>query len=132
MPGSTLERRFALYWRGLNGPPLVLEHRFATGRRWRFDFACPLVRVAIEVEGGTWSGGRHTRGAGFSADCEKYNAAAHEGWTVFRLTGAMITVPEIERIIRFVRTRQAPPISPTPIPAGATPGHQAPSNHGMD
>jgi very-short-patch-repair endonuclease len=132
MPGSTLERRFALYWRGLNGPPLVLEHRFATGRRWRFDFACPLVRVAIEVEGGTWSGGRHTRGAGFSADCEKYNAAAYEGWTVFRLTGAMITVPEIERIIRFVRTRQAPPISPTPIPAGATPGHQAPSNHGMD
>lgn len=132
MPDSALERRFALYWRGLNGPTLVQEHRFATGRRWRFDFACPDVRVAIEVEGGEWCGGRHTRGVGFNADCEKYNEATCAGWAVFRLTGAMITVPDLERIIRFVRARQASSLSTTPIPAGATPGHQAPSNHGMD
>jgi hypothetical protein len=46
--------------------------------------------VAIEIEGGVWTGGRHTRGSGFVADCEKYNAAAMAGWTVFRLTAEQV------------------------------------------
>ena len=41
----------------------------------------------FELEGGTWTGGRHTRGTGFRDDCEKYNAAGAFGWRVFRLTG---------------------------------------------
>lgn len=67
-------------------PPPVREFRFAPPRRWRFDFAWPDVKVALEVEGGIWGGGRHTRGAGFIADCDKYNAAALAGWRVFRIT----------------------------------------------
>ena len=66
------------------------EHRFAPPRRWRFDFAWPARRIAAEVEGGTWSRGRHVRGRGFEADCEKYNAAALAGWRVLRFTGAMV------------------------------------------
>jgi hypothetical protein len=46
--------------------------------------------IAAEIEGGTWSGGRHTRGSGFEADCEKYNVAAAKGWRVYRFTGAMV------------------------------------------
>jgi hypothetical protein len=42
------------------------------------------MRVAVEVEGGAFSGGRHTRGMGFVADCEKYNVAALDGWLVLR------------------------------------------------
>jgi very-short-patch-repair endonuclease len=60
------------------------EYRFDDERRWRFDFAWPEKRVALEVEGGAWVGGRHNRAAGFQADAEKYNAAAAAGWRVFR------------------------------------------------
>lgn len=54
---------------------------------WRFDFAFKHERIAVEVEGGTWSGGRHTTGKGFEDDCEKYNRAALMGWTLLRFTG---------------------------------------------
>jgi len=71
-------------------PDPVLEHRFHPTRRWRFDIAYPDKMVAIEVEGGTWTGGRHIRGSGFGKDCVKYNAATLMDWKVLRFTGDMI------------------------------------------
>lgn len=62
------------------------EVRFHPERRWRFDFADWTSMIAIEVEGGSYRGGRHTSGAGFRADMEKYNAATAMGWRVFRVT----------------------------------------------
>lgn len=70
--------------RGLPAP--VREHRFHPDRKWRFDYAWPAVKVALEVEGGIWTRGRHTRPKGFLADIEKYNAAAVMGWRVLRCT----------------------------------------------
>lgn len=70
--------------RGLPAP--VAEFRFHPTRRWRFDRAWPAQRVALEVEGGVWTAGRHTRPAGFLRDVEKYNAAAAMGWRVLRCT----------------------------------------------
>lgn len=55
-------------------------------RRWRFDFAWPAHMLAVEVDGGTYSGGRHTRGAGYERDCEKANEAVLRGWRVLRVT----------------------------------------------
>lgn len=66
------------------------EYRYHPKRRWRFDFAWTERMVAVEIEGGTWSGGRHVRGAGFAKDCEKYNEAARLGWQVYRFTGDMV------------------------------------------
>jgi very-short-patch-repair endonuclease len=68
-------------------PTPTREHRFAPPRRWRFDFAWPEPRIAVEVEGGTWipGGGRHNRGKGYLADLEKYAQAALLGWTVLRV-----------------------------------------------
>ena len=62
----------------------LTEHRFHPTRKWRFDYAWEDHRVALEVEGGVWVGGRHTSGAGFVKDMEKYNEAACLGWRIIR------------------------------------------------
>ena len=71
-------------------PAPIREHRFAPPRRWRFDYAWPAHRLALEVEGGTWKRGRHVRGRGYESDCEKYSEAALRGWRVLRVTPAML------------------------------------------
>lgn len=65
-------------------PDAVSEFRFHPSRKWRADFAIPSAKLLVEVDGGVWSGGRHTRGAGFVGDCEKLNAAACLGYRVLR------------------------------------------------
>lgn len=76
------------------------EHRFAPPRKWRLDLAWPLRRVALEVEGGVWSGGRHTRGAGFLADMEKYNRLATMGWRLLRCTPDELYEPATIELVR--------------------------------
>ncbi len=66
------------------------EFRFCEHRRWRADFLILGTRILVEVEGGTWSGGRHTRGKGYEQDCEKYSWAAAHGWTVLRFTTGQV------------------------------------------
>ena len=85
MTKSDAEETFAnqAQYAGLLEPEC--QYRFHPTRRWVFDFAWPACRIALEIEGGTWTQGRHTRGAGFEKDCEKYNEAALMGWAVFRV-----------------------------------------------
>ncbi len=91
-PEPKLKREFdraevflrALEVRGLPLPER--EWKFDAKRRWRFDYAWFERMVALEVEGGVWTGGRHTRGAGFVKDIEKYNRAAVLGWRLLRVT----------------------------------------------
>lgn len=64
----------------------VKEHRFYQPRKWRFDYALPRYKIAVEVEGGVWTAGRHIRPQGFLGDIEKYNTATLLGWRVFRTT----------------------------------------------
>jgi len=70
------------------GLGVYYEFHFDPDRRWRFDVAFPYYKIAVEIEGGTWSGGRHNSGAGFKKDAEKYNTAASKGWLVLRATTA--------------------------------------------
>ena len=52
---------------------------------------------------GTWSGGRHTTGAGFRQDCVKYNLASLEGWTVMRFTSDMVKKGlALEQIVAYL------------------------------
>jgi len=60
------------------------EYKFHPKRKWRFDFANPVLKIAIEQEGGVWISGRHNRGKGFLNDMEKYNQAVILGWKVLR------------------------------------------------
>ncbi|HBC20912.1 MAG TPA: hypothetical protein DC009_02200 [Porphyromonadaceae bacterium] len=64
------------------------EYKFHPTRRWRFDYAIPQFRIAIEIDGGVWTGGRHTRPKGYLGDLEKFNAAAAMGWVVLKFTPA--------------------------------------------
>jgi very-short-patch-repair endonuclease len=87
---SRLTDEMALHMRAAELPEPVLEHRFHPVRRWRFDFAWPDRKVALEVEGGVWISGRHTRAAGYINDTEKYNEAVLLGWRVIRVTAPHI------------------------------------------
>jgi very-short-patch-repair endonuclease len=88
---SDLETALAFQIKALKLPEPEREYRFHGERKWRFDFAFPDHMVAVECEGGVWSGGRHVRGQGFIDDCEKYCTAAADGWRVLRVTKEHIT-----------------------------------------
>lgn len=96
---SDLEDLLAFQCRAAGVPAPEREHRFAAPRRWRFDFAWPDRKVACEVDGATWSGGRHVRGSGVESDAEKYSIAAVLGWRVLRVTGAMV---ESGKALQFI------------------------------
>ena len=66
------------------------EVQFAPPRRWRADFVVRPGAILVEVDGGTWAGGRHTTGTGFAADCEKLNEATLLGFRVLRVTPSMV------------------------------------------
>ena len=84
------------------------EFRFHPTRKWRFDYAWPLAMLALEVDGGVWTQGRHTRGAGAIADMEKLSEAAILGWRV------LYAVPDdlnnglaLDRVMRALTDRLA-------------------------
>lgn len=85
---AKLQAETKLHLQGL--PPYVTEHRFHPTRRWRFDYCWPELKLAVEVHGGTYTNGRHTRGGGFTVDREKMNEAAIYGWTVLEVTSAQV------------------------------------------
>lgn len=94
------------------------EFRFDPKRRWRFDYAWQvnvqtktpgfaIAKVALEVEGGIHTGGRHTRGRGFEKDMEKYNAAALAGWVVVRCTPSTLrTLKTVEMIKALIALKK--------------------------
>jgi len=83
--GSDLALTLEFQMRALRIAGYEREFRFWEGRKHRFDYAWPKIKLAVEVEGGVHIRGRHTRGTGFIKDCEKYNEAAILGWTVIRV-----------------------------------------------
>lgn len=68
------------------GVQVVKEYKFHPTRKWRIDYYIPEYSIAIEVEGGAFTQGRHTRGAGFIADMEKYNTMTCMGIRLIRTT----------------------------------------------
>lgn len=73
------------------------QYRFHDVRKWRLDFAFPDAKVAIEVDGGTFTGGRHTRGRGYAEDCRKRAEAMLLGWRVLNATGEQVKSGEALR-----------------------------------
>lgn len=80
------------------------EFRFHPTRKWRADFHIEGTKLLVEVEGGIWSGGRHTRGNGYLGDMDKYNAATAMGYQVFRFSTEQVisgfAIKQIEELVR--------------------------------
>lgn len=89
--------------------PFEKEFRFyAPHRNWRFDFLLTGTKFAIEVEGGVWSNGRHTRGSGFIADMEKYNSAAALGYLVLRFETSQVKKGKVIEFLRRIKSLNIP------------------------
>jgi hypothetical protein len=90
------------------------EYPFHSTRGWKFDYAWPIAKVALEVDGGIWikGGGRHTRGSGWLKDTEKLNTAAALGWRFLRTTPDLLHHADTLNVIRLTLT----PLTPFPRP----------------
>lgn len=64
----------------------VEELKFHHERLFRFDWAIPKMKLAIEYEGLMSQKSGHTTVSGYTKDCDKYNLAQIEGWKVLRYT----------------------------------------------
>ncbi len=102
-------RQFTIMCERYDIPAFVREHPFRTGRDSKFDFAWPTFRIALEVEGAIFIGGAHNRPNRFAADIEKYNAAASDGWLVFRCAAGY------KDIVRHRKSEKTGLPTPTPI-----------------
>lgn len=91
-----------IVWKSLVGEIPTPEHKFHKSRKWRIDYAFAGQKLAVEIEGGVWSRGRHTRGSGFVGDMEKYNALTEDGWYLLRYQPHKIDFDQIKRIIHNI------------------------------
>lgn len=74
---------------------------FHPTRQWRADFLWgPPAMLMVEVDGGTYTGGRHTRGKGFEEDREKDHAAAILGFTPLHFTARQVTSGDAAEVIK--------------------------------
>ena len=79
------------------------EFKFHPTRKWRADFHLKDKKILVEVEGGIWSNGRHTRGKGYLGDLEKYNAATMMGYQVIRFSTEQVKSGKaIEQILKLI------------------------------
>lgn len=89
------------------------EHGFLSEKRrlprkWRADFAIEgayneadhIDRLLVEIDGGGYVSGRHSRGAGMEKDAEKQSAAAILGYRVIRATPKQV---EDGRCLSWIR-----------------------------
>ena len=99
MKSSQLEINFADLWVSTTDIDLYAQYsykpRLKVGVKYSkpyiLDFAHPESKVAVEIQGGTWVNGRHSRGSGISGDYKKLNELQFDGWIVYQLSGEMIT-----------------------------------------
>lgn len=106
MSKSQLEEQFALQVRAIGLPEPVREFKFHETRKWKIDFAWPALKLAVELEGGIWTGGRHTSGAGWIKDAEKYNELSLMGWRLLRYHGGAVkdgsAIRQVEVAVRLL------------------------------
>ena len=97
--------KFEMLWCSLGGCLLIKEYQFAPNRKFRMDYYGELngIKFCVELEGGIFVRGRHTRPSGFLRDMEKYNLAAQLGIFVFRVPSHNISAEWLSPIIKSIK-----------------------------
>lgn len=98
-PRSEHEELFAMQLRAAKLRGWEREIVFAPPRKWRFDFANCVYKLAVEINGAIWTQGRHNTGSGAEKDMEKMNHALLLGWRVFVFSPRHVAEGEALRII---------------------------------
>lgn len=94
----------ARYFVEMGLPEPEFEYRFHPKRKWRLDIAWPGKKVCVEVQGGIFIRGRHTRGAALLKEWEKLNTLAEMGWRVLYCQPKDIcTIDMVEQIRRCLK-----------------------------
>jgi len=93
-PGDANKTALLLMIRAVWGVEnVVCEHVFHPVRMWRFDYAIPSLKIAIEYHGHAGfiakrkqAASGHSTIKGLTNDCEKLNNATALGWRVLAFT----------------------------------------------
>lgn len=87
-------------------PPIVRQYRWHPKSAFSADFAAPSIALIIEVDGGLWQRGAHNSAYGYERDRIRDAEALLHGWTVLRVTPAMIERGEaIAYLVRICAAR---------------------------
>jgi hypothetical protein len=103
---SQLEIEFGNLWDSLF-PDITLEteYKFDDKRRFRLDFAHPLAKVGIEIQGQIWVVGAHSSGRGLQRDFEKARLLASLDWLYFPLSEGDICEVNLQTIAETILRR---------------------------
>jgi len=77
-------------WQAFGLPKPEIEFRISKERRYKWDYAWPQFKIALEQNGGIWMrgitgrGGAHSLPSNIIRDMEKMNFAQKLGWRVFQ------------------------------------------------
>lgn len=104
---SPLERELELQLKASRMNGWAREVMLIPGRKLRCDFVWDREWLVVEIEGGVFTRGRHTRGKGFEDDCEKYALLMCMGWRVLRVTGGQV---KSGKALEWIRGLLAQPI----------------------
>lgn len=81
-------------------PAPLIEYRFHPVRKWRIDYFFVRARVGLEVQGGIFIQGRHSRGASLLKEYEKLNEAAAMGIRMLYCTPQQLKKGEILPVLK--------------------------------
>lgn len=87
--------------------PFEPEFQFEPSRKWRIDWSCYRLKLAIEIEGVTNFGrhlGGHQSANGYAENCDKYNRAVELGWTLLRYTPDQIEAKPVQIVEQILAT----------------------------
>lgn len=85
------------------------QFKFHPERRFRYDFAWPQIKLCVDIQGGSFVNGGHSRGLGQQNDHSKHNEAQRLGFQVLQFGTVEMKKPAdvVDYVVHFILDRQA-------------------------